>query len=50
MIGLEVMLSLVQFKPLWIISVITGLVVRKFKIVQMLTNLNPNLTLFKAKP
>ena len=49
MVGLEVRLSLVQFKPLWIISVITGLVIKKLKIVQILTNSNPNLTLFNAK-
>ena len=33
MVGLEERLSLVQFKLLWIISVITGLVVWKLKVV-----------------
>ena len=47
---LEVRLSLVQFKPLCIISVIIGLLVRILKIVLILTNSNPNLTLFNAKP
>ena len=50
MVELEVPLILVQFKLLWIISVITRLLVRKLKIVQILINSNPNLALFNAKP